>query len=421
MSIPGWHASQERRSQNGDVIGPLTGQMSAPEPARIGAPEARSRRSTRFCSRASERSWARISASEGAPGEIRLPGPGAPPPGAGKSVAVSAWTTIWLGAPTDGSTAWTPPAWRWAISRSMLAPDDEWVRAPPVAADPCPPPASTTTPATGRPPTAAATAASSQGRARRARSMPAKYRQRTPGTRRLPTAPGVRGAPGIRRAWRKGSAGVHYREAMRSRLLLAVALLLVALPSGARAYRFQPEHHRWERARIPVWVGSSALRSPVARAISKWNALRLRVHFTQVTKRRDAWVTIRLDGNACVGGVTQVFGAQESGTVDGERYSIRYIARARTLIAPRCGPDLTTFVVAHELGHVLGLGHETRRCALMNPSADTGGASSQCPGLRIGDRARDPIRPDDRAGVRALYRRPLSTLPLSAYSQYIPF
>ena len=208
---------------------------------------------------------------------------------------------------------------------------------------------------------------------------------------------------------------------MRLRLVLAFALLLVAFPSAAGAYNFQPERHRWEIARVPVWVGTPALRSPVARAISKWNALRLRVHFTRVTKRRDAFVTIRMDGDLCVGGVTQVLGARQSGEVDGRRYSIRYIARAEMLIAPRCGADLTTFVVAHELGHALGLGHETRRCALMNPAADSGGASPQCPGLRIRDRARDPIRPDDRNGVRALYRRPLSTLPLTAYEQYFPF
>jgi hypothetical protein len=207
-----------------------------------------------------------------------------------------------------------------------------------------------------------------------------------------------------------------------TRLVVAVTLsIVVALPASASAYHFQPERHRWENKRIPVWVGTASLRSPVARAISKWNALHLRVHFVRVTKRRDAWVTLKLSGRACVGGVTQVIGAHESGSFNGRSFDIRYIARARTLIAPRCGPDLTTFVVAHELGHVLGLGHETSKCALMNPSADAGGSSRQCPGLTIRERARNPIRADDRAGVRALYRRPLSTLPLSSYRQYFPF
>jgi predicted Zn-dependent protease len=208
---------------------------------------------------------------------------------------------------------------------------------------------------------------------------------------------------------------------MRRVLLAALPAILLAFPAAAGAYRLQPEHHRWETASIPVWVGSSALRSPTSRAISKWNALHLRVHFKRVTSRRKAFVTIRLDGNACVGGVTQVLGARESGVANGHSFSLRYIARARMLIAPRCGPDLTTFIVAHELGHALGLGHEASKCALMNPAADAGGASHQCPGLKIADRARNPIRADDRAGVRALYRRPLSTLPLSAYERYFAF
>jgi predicted Zn-dependent protease len=198
-------------------------------------------------------------------------------------------------------------------------------------------------------------------------------------------------------------------------------VLFLALAPAASAYRFQSEHHRWETPNVPVWVGSPALRSPVARAISKWNALHLRVHFTRVTSKRKAWVTVRLDGTECVGGVTQVLGARETGTFNGQPVSIRYIARARMLIAPHCGPDLTTFVVAHELGHALGLGHETHKCALMNPSADAAGSSPQCPGLTIASRARNPIRADDRAGVQALYKKPLSTLPLSAYHQYFPF
>jgi predicted Zn-dependent protease len=204
-------------------------------------------------------------------------------------------------------------------------------------------------------------------------------------------------------------------------LLGAILLVSLACPAAASAYRWQPEHHRWETESLPVWVASPSLRSPVARAISKWNALHLRVRFTRVTSKRKAFVTIRLDGNACVGGVTQILDAHESGAVNGRRFSLRYIARARMLIAPHCGSDLTTFVVAHELGHVLGLGHETHKCALMNPSADAGGSSRQCPGLTIAARARNPIRADDRAGVRALYRRPFSTLPLSAYGQYFAF
>ena len=36
MSMPGWQASHARRSQNGEVIGPFTGQISRPEPCFTG-------------------------------------------------------------------------------------------------------------------------------------------------------------------------------------------------------------------------------------------------------------------------------------------------------------------------------------------------------------------------------------------------
>src|SRR3954465_1004729 len=36
MSIPGWQDSHARDSQKGEVIGPLTGQMSPPWPERVG-------------------------------------------------------------------------------------------------------------------------------------------------------------------------------------------------------------------------------------------------------------------------------------------------------------------------------------------------------------------------------------------------
>ena len=58
MSIPGWQDSHERTSQNGDVIGPLTGHTMPPLPCWIGpagsVPDAPSPAATR-----ARRAWMR--------------------------------------------------------------------------------------------------------------------------------------------------------------------------------------------------------------------------------------------------------------------------------------------------------------------------------------------------------------------------
>lgn len=197
------------------------------------------------------------------------------------------------------------------------------------------------------------------------------------------------------------------------RLLVAsVALLCVGAPS-AGAYTFSSGGARWEVPRIPYYVESAGLRVPVARAAAQWHALGLRVRFVRTTSRRAAFVVVGRRGRGCWGGVTALLGAQEG--------RFRYIARARVGIAPACSPRLTTYVVAHELGHVLGLGHETRRCALMNPSGDRDGISSQCGSRPLYLRSRDFLRADDGAGALALYRRPLAARRPIAYRVHIRF
>ena len=70
--------------------------------------------------------------------------------------------------------------------------------------------------------------------------------------------------------------------------------------------------------------------------------------------------------------------------------------------------DLTAraaaLVAAHELGHVLGLHHEPRRCSVMNPGFDPRRPGG-CPIATCSDLRRCLVQPDDARGLVELYRR----------------
>jgi hypothetical protein len=70
--------------------------------------------------------------------------------------------------------------------------------------------------------------------------------------------------------------------------------------------------------------------------------------------------------------------------------------------------DLTSrsaaIVAAHELGHVLGLHHEPRRCAVMNTGFDPRRPAG-CPIASCRELSRCLVQPDDARGVLDLYRK----------------
>jgi hypothetical protein len=59
-------------------------------------------------------------------------------------------------------------------------------------------------------------------------------------------------------------------------------------------------------------------------------------------------------------------------------------------------------IVAHELGHVLGLDHETTRCATMNPSVASD-HTTRCPAPPAGTWTCRLLQPDDVRGALRLY------------------
>ncbi len=79
----------------------------------------------------------------------------------------------------------------------------------------------------------------------------------------------------------------------------------------------------------------------------------------------------------------------------------------RAVVGANCRGQLSMSVLAHELGHALGLAHVVNGCAVMNPggisnAAQTTVRPNRCP--RFHDWARRPFLPSDLARLRAHWR-----------------
>jgi predicted Zn-dependent protease len=169
----------------------------------------------------------------------------------------------------------------------------------------------------------------------------------------------------------------------RAALGLAVAALLLA----PAAHGWAQEGQRWPGATVSVW-NATEYSANLRDAMWAWNHAGADIRLVAARDRRSADVLLRYgaaseQGQAVVG------------------YSG---ARSTVLLAHGLGPAAASALAAHELGHVLGLGHETHACSVMTPVIEIGTASrcsiATCRVLR-----RCLVQPDDAAGLRALYGR----------------
>jgi len=171
------------------------------------------------------------------------------------------------------------------------------------------------------------------------------------------------------------------------RLTLTFLLLAVFAPASANGYTIAGRS--WPYSKITYYVRATDYAPSVRAAARTWNRANVGIVFRQARSAESADFVVDYWDDRCGG-------AAYAG----------YLRRRQNQVVLGTGchsNGLVTVMATHEFGHILGLGHEKHKCALMNPAFDNSGTPNHCKEHKLSFWLAHPLRADDIRGARSLY------------------
>lgn len=182
---------------------------------------------------------------------------------------------------------------------------------------------------------------------------------------------------------------------MRRILLIALTALLILPATASAAVTPHLDARPLAGPLVRIWARPGAYAPQLAAAVRQVNAAHTGLTLALTTSRSAADVTLVVDSSLhCVGAA----GEGQAGT--GMR------------LAAGCPAATRQIILAHELGHVLGLEHEPRSCSVMNPVYYQGSRGSRPLRCAFGQ-LRAPYAAVDLAALRLLYANAAPTAHLT--------
>lgn len=203
------------------------------------------------------------------------------------------------------------------------------------------------------------------------------------------------------------------------RLMPALIAIAVGAPT-AQAWTRNREVPRWPSSVVRYWVDAPAYRDEVAEAVAAINRSGARVRLVRATSRRAGQIIAQANYDQCRG-LTD-YGPLIGRIGPGGRERLRRLGPTLVKFGPcRTSPETrflasearlgTMRLITHEFLHALTLGHESRRCALMNPRGLVQLKSGNPVPVACLDAQQLPVdssycallEPDDQRGLIAIY------------------